>query len=54
MKNLIQRQYDIANSILKDILVSYKNNDGRYGKHAYQIQKQECNRLHLLLKNASC
>lgn len=50
MKQKVLRQYKIAISILKDIEISYLNKDGRYGKLAYQIQKQECERLKCILK----
>jgi hypothetical protein len=50
MKENALRQYNIAISILKDIEISYLNRDGRYGKFAYQIQKQECERLKCILK----
>lgn len=49
MKQNALRQYKIAIAILEDIKNSYKNNDGRYGKLAYQIQKQECERLKCIL-----
>lgn len=50
MKQNILRQYNTAIAILKDIEISYLNNDGRYGKQAYQIQKQECERLKCILE----
>lgn len=49
MKQNILRQYKTALSILKDIELSYLTRDGRYGKFAYQIQKQECDRLKRIL-----
>jgi hypothetical protein len=53
MKQNIVRQYKIAEQILKDIKESYLKKDGRYGKLAYQIQKQECVRLKKLLLNVT-
>lgn len=49
MNQNILRQYEIALSILKKIELSYLVKDGRYGKFAYQIQKQECDRLKRIL-----
>jgi len=45
MKSQIQKQIEIAKAILKDIELSYKNKDGRYGAHAYSVQLKELNRL---------
>ena len=50
MKNKEQRekQIKIAKTILKDIELSYKTKDGRYGVYAYDVQYEELKRLESL------
>ena len=50
MKNKIQieKQINTAKSILKNIELSYKNKDGRYGVYAYSVQHEELKRLESL------
>lgn len=47
-KEQIEKQIKIAKAILKDIELSYKNKDGRYGVCAYNVQHEELKRLESL------
>ena len=48
-KAQVTKQIKFAKSVLMDIVISYTNKDGRYGKFAYDVQNKELLRLQSLI-----